>query len=67
MDFYGKTIGTRKFVRYIAMSAMEGCPLSRVSLYRISVMNDVLVSQVTMILLVTIPYHKEEITHIYIM
>ena len=33
MDFYGKTIGTRKFVRYIAMSAMEGCPLNGVSLY----------------------------------
>ena len=33
MDFYGETIGPQKFVRYIAMSAIEGCPLSEVSLY----------------------------------
>ena len=27
MDFYGKTIGPQKFVRYVAMSAIEGCLL----------------------------------------
>ena len=28
-----ETIGTRKFVRYIAVYALEGCPLSGVPLY----------------------------------
>ena len=28
----GKTIGTQKFVRYIEVSVIEGCPLSRVPL-----------------------------------
>ena len=35
MDFYGETIGPQKFVRYIAMSTIEGCPLSGVSLYTV--------------------------------
>ena len=30
VDFYGKT---QKFVHYIAMSAIEGCPLSGVLVY----------------------------------
>ena len=33
MDFYSKTIEPQKFVRYIAMSLIKGCPLSGVSLY----------------------------------
>ena len=33
MDLIGKTIGTKRFVRYIEVSAIEGCPLRRVSLY----------------------------------
>ena len=33
MDFYGETIGTQQYFRYIAMSATEGCPLSGVPLY----------------------------------
>ena len=44
MDFYCKTIGTRKFVRYITMSAMEGCPLIGVSLYTCKALRGVLTS-----------------------
>ena len=33
MDVNGKTIGTQKFVRYIEVSIIEGCPLSEVLLY----------------------------------
>ena len=33
MDFYSETIGPQQFVGYIATSAIEGCPLSGVSLY----------------------------------
>ena len=32
IDVNGKTIGTQKFVRYIEVSVIEGCPLSRVSI-----------------------------------
>ena len=33
VDVNGKTIGTQKFVRYIEVSVIEGCPLSGVPLY----------------------------------
>ena len=33
MDLIGKTIRTQRFVRYIEVPAVEGCPLSGVSLY----------------------------------
>ena len=32
-ELYDKTIGTIEFVRYNAVSVVEGCPLSRVPLY----------------------------------
>ena len=34
MDLIGKTIGTQRFFCYIAVSAIEGCPLSEISLYQ---------------------------------
>ena len=35
VDVNGKTIGTQKFVRYIEVSVIEGCPLNGVPLYNI--------------------------------
>ena len=40
MDFYGETIGTQQFVRYIAMSVTEGCPLGGVPLYLAMIIKD---------------------------
>ena len=38
MDFYGETIGPQQFVRYIAMSVTEGCPLGGVPLYHMLIL-----------------------------